>query len=83
MTDAERALLAARIAERENHMSTTFYDSPDGAKPFLTIDVTGETVWFFEHDDDAHEIIGCACASKEELPAIYKAMGEYLEATND
>ena len=59
-------------------MSHTFYDSPDGALPNLSIDVTYEFAWFFEHDADGN-VVGSARVKKTELPAIYRALREYLE----
>ena len=64
-------------------MSTTIYESPEDAKPTLpyqgglSIDVTTGTVWFFEHRLDG--VLECATVPKVELPAIHKAIGEYLE----
>ena len=63
-------------------MSHTFYDSPDGANPALSIDVTHDYCWFFEEVPEREEDRrqrGVAKVRKEELPAIYKALGEYLE----
>ena len=66
-------------------MSTTIYDSPevrppnktDGkVPPSLSIDITCEYAWFFEHGEDDH--LSHAMVHKSELPAIHKAIGEYL-----
>lgn len=56
-------------------MSTTFYDSPEGVSPSLSIDVTAEFAWFFEHgpnDERRH-----ARVRKEELPEIAARIAEY------
>ena len=66
-------------------MSSTFYDSPkdpspcNGERHWLSIDVTHHWCWFFQHDDDEGDPTYVRVA-KDELPAIYKALGEYLEA---
>ena len=64
-------------------MSTTIYDSPSDAvltvsrQGSFAIDITRETVWFFEHDGphgDARVTVPLA-----QLPAIYRAIGAFLE----
>lgn len=64
----------------EGRMSHTFYDSPDGAKCGISIDVTHDYAWFFQHtDQDGKDVEHVYVrVRKEELPAIYRAMGEYL-----
>jgi hypothetical protein len=61
-------------------MSHTFYDSPDNAHPHISIDVTPSFAWFFQHTDaDGNEVDAqYVTVRKEELPAIYKALGVYL-----
>jgi hypothetical protein len=60
-------------------MSTTFYDSPeDTPGPRLSIDVTHDYCWFFEHGGDDAGLPPAARARKEELPAICAAMAEFL-----
>ena len=61
-------------------MSHTFYDSPEGADPSLSIDVTPEYCWFFEHAPDGSS--SHARVRKEELQAIWLALGNYLRSTN-
>ncbi len=58
-------------------MSSTFYDSPDDAKLAISIDVSCNTVWFFQHGpgSDAEYVR----VHVDELPAIYEAMGRYLK----
>ena len=63
-------------------MSHTFYDSPEGAVPSFSIDVTHEFAWFFEADADGH-ITGTARVKKSELPAIYRALAGYLREDDD
>lgn len=63
-------------------MSTTIYDSPDDFKKTLprqgsfAIDITVSTVWFFEHREDGRDQV--VTVPLVQLPAIYKAIGEYL-----
>lgn len=63
-------------------MSHTFYDSPEGAPhPHISIDVTHEFAWFFQHtetDGSDFDRPPVCRVRKEQLPAIYAAMGEYL-----
>lgn len=66
-------------------MSTTIYDSPDMREPVggvvpqsLSIDVTHGTVWFFNYDEDGEPVSVTVALS--ELPHIWQAIGEYLEA---
>jgi hypothetical protein len=56
-------------------MSTTIYNSPEGVKNGLSIDITYSTVWFFQETDDVPYVV----VALDELPAIHKAIGEYLE----
>jgi len=63
-------------------MSHTFYDSPEGSVPSFSIDVTHAFAWFFEADADGH-IVGTARAQKSELPAIHRALGDYLEGETE
>lgn len=64
-------------------MSTTIYDGPVKFKPSVpgqgqfSIDLTHSTVWFFEQGDNDH----VATVPLDQLPAIYKAIGDYLEAS--
>lgn len=60
-------------------MSTTIYDSPDGHYPSLSIDITHSTVWFFENDHVGHTV-GEAKVALEELPAILRAIENYMAA---
>lgn len=64
-------------------MSHTFYDSPDDADPGISIDVTHDYCWFFQ-EGRANGVrtpqeIGAVIVRKEELPAIYRALGIYLD----
>lgn len=57
-------------------MSTTIYESPDDAKLHFSVDITHSTVWFFGDSDGQ----GLATVALSELPALVKAMMDYLEA---
>ena len=62
-------------------MSTTIYDSPgyfDDEKNTISIDITYELVWFFQNYEDEKDG-QLVTVSKTELPAIYKAIGDYLK----
>ncbi len=54
-------------------MSTYFYESDS-----LSIDVTPDFVWFFDGVGDVY-----VRAPRNELPAIHKAMGEYLREVEE
>ena len=58
-------------------MSTEIYDSPDGAKRNLSIDITFGTVWFFNMEDDS--VDSTVTVDLDELPAIRDAISEYLK----
>jgi len=65
-------------------MSTTIYDGPDEFKKTVpdqgqfSIDITYSTVWFFEHTDKEDDPV--VTVPLAQLPAIHKAIGEYLDA---
>ena len=69
-------------------MSTTIYDSPDEFKRTipnqgsLSIDITISTVWFFEHDEDG-EIRETVTFPLAQLPAVAKAINDYLDWERD
>ena len=54
-------------------MSTEFYESDS-----LSIDVTHDFVWFFDGEGAVYVRV-----PKDELPAIHKAMGEYLRVVEE
>ena len=69
-------------------MSNTIYDSPDapshfkGDQHWLSIDITHHWCWFFQHDpsDEAVGQSNYVQVAKDELPAIHRAIGLYLDA---
>jgi hypothetical protein len=71
-----------RTEEDAEGMSHTFYDSPEDAPhPHISIDVTHDFVWFFqETEPDGRDANQMYCrVRREDLPAIYRAMGEFLK----
>lgn len=65
-------------------MSTTIYDSPDEAPEQISIDITSELVWFFQHyrdekDSENNRAPPYVVVNKRELPAIYEAIRMYLK----
>lgn len=63
-------------------MSHTFYETPDAAPhPHISIDVTAQTVWIFQHTDSrGREFFGGLPSvrfSLAELPRIAEAIAQY------
>lgn len=56
-------------------MSITIYDSPEDVEPSLNIDATHDFIWFCSHEGDE---MSTARVRKEELPAIVRAITDYL-----
>ena len=65
-------------------MSTTIYDGPDDfvrtvpGQGVLSIDITVGTVWFFEHRDIEGVEDPVVTVPLAQLPAINRAISEYL-----
>ena len=63
-------------------MSTTIYDSDDACvvreDTMLSIDVTHETVWFFEHDAKG-DIVGKATVPRKEMRDVLLAISENID----
>ena len=74
-------------------MSTTIYESPEyrppdksnGRKPQgLSVDITYEYVWFFQHDCwDGKDEMKPVMMHLRELPALHEAIGQYLAQTGE
>ncbi len=65
-------------------MSTTIYDSPgyfEDEKDTISIDITASLVWIFQNCEGEKDG-PLVKVDKSELPAIHKAIGEYLEAVD-
>ncbi len=66
-------------------MSTTIYESPENFDKTLpeqgafNIDITYSTVWFFEHREEEGIDVRTATVPLAQLPAIYDAIGAYLD----
>lgn len=59
-------------------MTATLYESPSGD---FSIERSHATLWFFAFDQ--YGAMSEVTVSLDQLPAIYKALGEYLEVDND
>ncbi len=61
-------------------MSHTFYESPEGGPLQVSVDVTTDFCWFFQHGEkEEDDLKGEVRMPREELWGLHRALSGYLE----